>query len=474
MTSAAPISGTSVDGFLVGECVHQGAMGRLFEVTRPAAPFPMLMKIPRLGEGDPAELLLGFEAESMILPRLAGAHVPRFVAAGDVTTIPYVVTERVPGASLDLRPAGPAAIEEVARIGAAIADALHDIHAQDAIHLDLKPDNVILHPDGHAVLVDFALAHHRDLPDLLAEEQRFMAGSAPYVSPEQVRGDRSDPRSDLFALGVILYELSTGKLPFGAPATLAGQRDRLWREPVPPAILASAVPPWLQEIVLRCLEVDPARRYQSAAHVAFDLNHPAQVALTERAHRDSSPRVLAQAARWWRAREGSMRRASLRHDAPVIMVAVDTTHPDDLRQPELQRSVRRILSLSAEYRLICVSVIPAGPEIAATHAGGDQLQHRVRLRHWINPLGIEPHRVSLHVIEAADAGSALVEFARANNVDLIVLGAPAPDERALAWWRSAASSVTANAACSVHVVRRPRTGTSDTATASQNAARTRE
>jgi K+-sensing histidine kinase KdpD len=142
------------------------------------------------------------------------------------------------------------------------------------------------------------------------------------------------------------------------------------------------------------------------------------------------------------------------------MVAVDTVHPDDPRQPELQRVMRSILSLSAEFRLICVAVVsPAIGVPAAGHERDAQVEHRLRLRHWIGPLAIEAHRVSLHVLEASDAAAALLEFGRRNNVDLIVLGAPGPDERALAWWRSVASTVTANAPCSVHVVRRPGGGT---------------
>jgi nucleotide-binding universal stress UspA family protein len=175
--------------------------------------------------------------------------------------------------------------------------------------------------------------------------------------------------------------------------------------------------------------------------------------------------MLAQAARWWRAREYGVLsdgRNGEAGTAPVVMVAVDTLHPDDPRQPEMQRTTRRILSLSAEFRLICVSVVPA-PMPGAAQDADAQVEHRVRLRHWILPLGIESHRVSLHVLESGDPGAALLEFGRRNNVDLIVLGAPAPDERALAWWRSVASSVTANATCSVHVVRRanaPQTVTS--------------
>jgi len=453
MSMPAPIApGTRVDGFTVGERVHAGAMGCLYDVTAGGAAFPMLMKVPRLDTGvDAAQSLLAFDTEALILPRLHGPHVPRFVAAGEHESVPYLVMERVPGESLDRR-ALPLAPDAVAEAGAAIADALHELHSQDAIHLDLKPDNVVLRPDGSAVLVDFALAHHRELPDLLAEERRHAAGSAPYVSPEQVLGSRSDARSDLFALGALLYELATGRAPFGAPRTLAGLRDRLWMDPAPPAAWVPALAPALQEVILRCLEPDPARRYQSAAHVAFDLRHPAEVPLTERAHRKTASGVLAQARRWWNARGHRLATQAEREAAPVVMVAVDTRHPDDPRQPDLQRATRRILSLSREFRLICVAVVPA--ELAGSPGQDPQVEHRIRLRHWIAPLAVDPARVSLHVLEAPDAAAALVDFAGRNNVDLIVLGAPAPGERARAGWRSGASTVTASAACSVHVVRR--------------------
>ena len=178
MSAIAELSaGAAVDRFVVGDCVHAGAMGRLYAVTSTDAAFPMLMKVPRLDRGvDAAQALLAFDTEALILPRMRGAHVPRFVAVGERESLPYLVMERVEGESLDRRalPLDPAVIAEV---GAAIADALHDIHGQDTIHLDLKPDNVVMRPDGSAVLIDFALAHHRELPDLLAEERRHAAGS---------------------------------------------------------------------------------------------------------------------------------------------------------------------------------------------------------------------------------------------------------------------------------------------------------
>ena len=457
-------SGMEIDGFRIGERVHGGAMGDIFRVTGPDTGFPLVMKVPHASLGDSDEGLINFETESAILPALSSPHVPRFVAAGDLTSVPYLVTEWIEGESLQHRiERGTPDPAECARIGAAIADAVHSLHLQDTVHLDLKPDNVILRPDGSAALIDFGLAHHARFPDLLAEEQRLAAGSAPYISPEQVFGERSDPRSDIFALGAVLYELSTGELPFGAPASRAGLRDRVWLDPAPPRVRAPATPPWLQEIIMRCLEPELQERYQSAAHVAFDLRNPDNVLLTERGLRQAPSGFLARLRRWWSARRERPRTRTLPAaqvgQARVVLVAIDTTNQDDERHPEVLRVVARILSIPAEYRLIGVSVIAGGPGTpAAVGEANPYLAHLVRLRHWVEPLHLPPDRLSLHVIEAADPAGTLIDFARRNHVDLIVLGAPPPSQTRLAWWRSVASGIAANAGCSVHLVRVPARG----------------
>ena len=456
--------GATIDGFTLGERVHAGAMGDLYRVTHPQHAISMLMKAPRFRAGESMENLLSFETEEMILPELTGPHVPRLIATGDLTRTPYLVMEWIDGENLEStvrRGALPA--EDVARIGAAIADALHAIHRQGVIHFDVKPDNVIVRPDGSVTLIDFGLAHHARLPDLLAEEKRYTAGSAPYVSPEQVEGSRTDPRSDLFALGVVLYEMATGELPFGVPETMAGLRDRLWLDPKPPRARVDAVPPWLQEIILRCLEIDADARYQTAAHIAFDLRHPAQVSLTHRADKMGQAGFLAQLGRWWRARERdparSVRARASQHSTPVITVAIDTSHPDDERHAAIRRVTEQMLAASSEFRLVCVSVIGPGTTLPNAAAAGEDsdlhLEHLIRLRHWVDPLKLPPHRLSLHVLESSSPSAALLDFARRNHADLIILGAPGPAQRGMVWWRSVASSVTANAPCSVHVVRVP-------------------
>jgi nucleotide-binding universal stress UspA family protein len=459
--------GGLIDGYRLGDCIHKGGTGVIYRATAPAQldpGFPIVLKAPLLGRGESAIGIIGLEMEQLILAKLSGPHVPRFVSAGDIRASPYVVMEWIDGKSLaEVFARAPLPPEDVARVGAALADAIHSIHLQNVIHFDIKPENFLLRPTGEAVLLDFGFAQHARYPDLLAEEKEFAAGSAPYVSPEQLRHDRSDPRSDLFALGVLLYELATGAQPFGQPETVPGMRDRLWRRPTPPRALNPDVPPWLQEIVLRCLEPAAGARYQSAAHIAFDLRHPEQVALSARAREAKGLGVVAQAGRWWRARRqvGALalpaRSASRR--VPVIMVAIDTEHPEDERHPVLQDATRQLVSLYPELRLMCISVVKAAPLGEGSDdrdtTTGRHLEHKMRLRHWVKPLGFPPSRISLHVVEGANAGSTLLDLARANHVDLIILGAPGASERALAWWRSVASNVTANAHCSIHVVRVP-------------------
>lgn len=447
-------SGTEVDGFTVGDRIHSGAMGNIFRVTKPGLTAPMIMKVPRVGPNEPSEGIISFETEATIVPALTGPHVPQFIAAGDLARTPYLVTEWIDGTSLEevLR-GGPLPPVEVARVGAAIADALHSLHVQDAIHLDLKPANIILKKDGTAALVDFGFAHHARFPDLLAEETRFAAGSAPYISPEQVLGTREDPRSDIFALGVVMYEMVTGHFPFGEPDT--DVRNRLWLDPTPPAVHTPAVEPWLQEIILRCLEPKADLRYQSAALVAFDLRNPEQLTLTARATKSHRARFFQQVRRFLKARGEYGRRMRLPHvlvgRSPIIMVAVDTANLDDKRQPAIQRATAQVLSLNKEFRLIAVSVFPPPPPSESSRV---HVEHLVRLRHWVDPIAITKQRLSLHAIESTNPAEALIDFARLNHVDLIILGAPSSTEPK-SWWQSVASTVTANAQCSVHVVRVP-------------------
>jgi serine/threonine protein kinase len=463
--------GDVIDGFTLGERLHGGGMGIIFRATPPPGradlDFPLIIKVPRLGPGEPSETVVTYEVEAMVHAALGGPHVPRFVAAGDLAVRPYVVMELVEGRSLrEWVGKGPVEVAEVARLGAALARAVHALHLQEVVHLDLKPANVIIRPDGEAVLLDFGLARHAHFPDLLGEEFRHPIGSGPYISPEQVLGVRHDPRSDVFALGVILYELTTGQYPYGAPTSQRALRHRLWHMPMSPRRIVPACPEWLQEVIFRCLEPQAADRYASAAQVAVDLTHGDQVTVGERGRRLRRPGPGTLLKRWIMATgyEPSPVERPSRHlsTASIVLAAVATMHKNEARFQVLREVVKRLLAIDPDRRLTCVTVIPTASELAGGREDESgtarRIEHLVRLRHWAEPLQLPPERISYHVIESGDPAAALLDYARVNQVDHLVIGAPPADVPMKGNFVS--TRVAAEASCSVTVVR-PRVGSSE-------------
>ncbi|MBK9571837.1 MAG: protein kinase [Rhodoferax sp.] len=428
--------GTLLDGFLVEDGLYSGGMAHIYRVRYAEGAhhpgFPMVMKIPRMTAGDGAENIVSFEVEHQIMQVVSGPHVPRFVAAGDLTNIPYLVMEYVAGQTLQQRldqdPRPDAS--EVARLGAAMARAAHSLHKQDIVHLDLKPANVLITPEGKAVLLDFGLSYHAHYPDLLAEELRKAVGSPVWIAPEQVVGVRGDPRSDIFAIGVMLYELATGELPFGNPQTAAGLRQRLWMDPPPPRKLRPDLPEWLQEVVLRCLEPEAAKRYASAAHLVFDLSHPDHITVTERGRKTRGTGFRVHFKRWLKAAgmhyQPSPLTSQQLDEVPILMVALPHKDVTDATLYSLRQAVQRSLGLRPGARLACVTVISPGETSASSNEHSETSVHRRylnQMRQWTQPLDLSTHQTSYHVLESGDVAQALVRYAHGNHVSVIVMGA---------------------------------------------------
>jgi serine/threonine protein kinase len=466
MASARPklVSGAVIDGFAIGECAHRGGMATLWSVTRSDIAVPLLMKVPRVSEGEDPAAIVSFEMEQMILPRLSGPHVPACFGTGDFAAQPYAVMERLPGQTLYRRLGElPLSYEEARAIAAKIAAALADLHRQNVIHHDIKPSSIMFRDSGEAVLIDFGLSHHNQLPDLLQEEFRLPFGTAPYMAPERLLGVRDDPRSDLFSLGVLLYFFSTGVRPFGESETLRGMRRRLWRDPQPPRKLRPDYPPWLQEVVLRCLEIEPVWRHPTAAQLAFELCHPDQVKLTarsERVKRDPLGSVLRR--RFNRGltlpRPKSDLAAQLA-SGPILAVALDTDEGSGALNEALRMTAQRILATLPAARLACLNVLRLG-RITIDRTLDEQghnkhIDRLVALRHWAAPLKLDDNRLSVHVLEAVDPASAILEFAAVNHVDHIVIGAR-QNSLLRTLLGSVSAKIAAEAPCTVTVVRPPR------------------
>ena len=285
-------------------------------------------------------------------------------------------------------------------------------------------------------------------------------GTGPYIAPEQIVHVRNDLRSDIFALGVMLYHFATGERPYGNPSTVAGLRRRLYRDPTPPRCFNPQFPPWLQEVILRCLEIDPAERYDTAAQVALELRNPDQVELTsrsERRTRDALPKV---ARRWLRVMGNSADpQQSARNDllqAPIVMAAIDLTYGDESLSEMLRASVVRLLNANPKARLACLSVLRtsrlAMDEEVDAEGRNIHMTRLVQLKHWARALPFPESRITFHVLQAHDAANAIVEFARSNHVDHIVVGARG-SSTLRRYLGSVSSQVVAQAPCSVTVVR---------------------
>jgi eukaryotic-like serine/threonine-protein kinase len=456
--------GAQLDGFTIGERVHQGGMATLWTVTHPGITVPLLMKVPRVAEGEDPAAIVSFEMEQMIVPRLAGAHVPGCFGTGDFDRQPYVVMERIPGKTLYSRiDQLPIPYEEARAIGGKIATALADLHRQNVIHHDIKPSSIMFRPTGEAVLIDFGLSHHNRLPDLLQEEFRLPYGTAPYMAPERLPGVRDDPRSDLFSLGVLLYFFTTGVRPFGESETLRGMRRRLWRDPYPPRKLRRDYPPWLQEVVLRCLEIEPVWRHPTASQLAFELAHPDQVKLTarsERLTRDPLSTVLRRRFNRGLAQpKAKSDVAAQLASCPIVAVALDTTGGSDALNEALRVTAQRILATLPSARLACLNVLKLGrvtiDRTLDEEGHNKHIDRLVALRHWASPLRLDESRLTVHVLEAVDPAAAILEFAAANHVDHIVIGAR-QNTVLRALLGSVSAKVAEEAGCTVTVVRPPR------------------
>jgi serine/threonine protein kinase len=453
--------GAEIDGFKIGERVHVGGMATLWSVTHPDIAVPLLMKIPLISEGEDPAAIVSFEMEQQILPRLVWPHVPACFGVGDFERQAYVVIERIAGRTLYQRlDELPLPYPEAAELAGKIATALAELHRQNVIHHDIKPSSIMFRETGEAVLIDYGLSHHNHLPDLLQEEFRVPFGTAPYTAPERLIDVRDDPRSDIFSLGVLLYFFTTGVRPFGESETMRGMRRRLWRDPYPPRQLRADYPPWLQEVVLRSLEIDPNQRYPTASQLAFDLGHPDQVKLTARSARSKRDPLTTV---WWRRfNQGIVlpkpqsNMAAQLAASPIVAVALDTSEGSDELNAALRTTASRILATLPTARLACVNVLRLGritiDRTLDEHGHNKHIDRIVALKHWASPLELDETRLTVHVLEAVDPASAILEFATANHVDHIIIGARTDSIRRTLLG-SVSSKVASEAPCTVTVVR---------------------
>src|ERR1039457_629384 len=275
-------AGSQIDSYRIEAPVARSGMASVFRAIDVRDNRVVALKIPHPDmEADPI-LFDRFQREAGIGEKLNHPKVMR-VYGGEKRSRIYMVMEWCEGRLLrDILAEGPMPHDRAIRIAIGVLDALEYIHANGVVHRDLKPENIKVDDQDNIKLIDFGIASDSAARRLTYANFTATLGTPNYISPEQVKGKRGDGRSDIYSVGVILYEMLTGKQPFSGNSPLEVMNDRLLNHPTPPTIADPSISPQLQEVLYRALERDPKNRYATAHDFQRDLEHLDQVGVEDR------------------------------------------------------------------------------------------------------------------------------------------------------------------------------------------------
>ncbi len=275
-------AGTKLGPFEIVSPIGAGGMGEVYRARDPRLGRDVAVKILPGSFASDASRLRRFEQEARAAAALNHPNILALHDIGQQNGAPFIVTELLEGATLrDRLRSGPLPVRKAIDCAVQIAHGLAAAHDKGIFHRDLKPDNVFITNDGRAKILDFGLAKltrgeggegQEELTRTVESDPGMVLGTVGYMSPEQVRGKPADARSDLFSLGVVLYEMLSGKRAFQGESSAETMSAIVKEEPPELSRLNSSVPPALERIVRHCLEKNPSERFQSAHDLAFDLD----------------------------------------------------------------------------------------------------------------------------------------------------------------------------------------------------------
>lgn len=268
-----PLPGDVVQGYQIIELLGEGAFSRVFLACPIGGGAKVVLKVPDVELlGDPATYER-LQREISVARDLSHPNVQGIREARLDASPPFLVLEYVEARTLRsiLAAEGVLSPDRVADLGRQVAEGLCYLHARGVVHRDLKPENLLVTPEGRVLISDFGSAVRQGMRRLTWKHLSGAVGTPDYMSPEQIQGERGDERSDLYALGIIMYEALVGRVPFEGDNWLAVMAGHLQRSPAPLERVAPGVPARLASIVHHLIRRDPAKRYQCAREVVEDL-----------------------------------------------------------------------------------------------------------------------------------------------------------------------------------------------------------
>jgi serine/threonine-protein kinase len=290
--------GENLDQYQLTELIARSGMASIFKAVDRLSGATVAIKVPYLQFESDVVFYGRFQREEAVGRRLDHPNIIKVLTPRHKSRM-YIAMEYVDGISLRaiMRNERPLKTERALDFARQVCDAMVYMHSQGVVHRDLKPENVLVTAEGRVKIMDFGIALDESARRLTWSGLSTTIGTPDYMAPEQVSGRHGDARTDVYALGTMLFEMLTGELPFAGTNVYSMMRAKTSEDPQPPSHFVPDIDPHLQEIILRAIERSPRNRYPSAAEMLADLNAPERVQITGRAQRLHPHSLRAQRVR---------------------------------------------------------------------------------------------------------------------------------------------------------------------------------
>jgi serine/threonine protein kinase len=343
----ADLIGKTLGQYQIIELAGQGGMATVYKAHQPSLNRYVALKVLPEYLAHDEEFVRRFKQEAMAAAALRHPNILVIYDVGEADNLHYIAAEFLEGKTLDqiIRQGGALPLPRIVSIVNQLASALDVAHQHDMIHRDIKPSNVFLGPRDHVTLMDFGIVKAMSATRLT--RTGMLVGTPEYMSPEQAEGQSLDWRSDLYSLGVVVYEMLTGQVPFAAPTPNAVLYAHVNKPPTPPSQLNTAIPGPVETVVLRALVKRPQDRFQSAAEFAAALEQAARQAQSD------LTAVLYQGARTLvvqrKLNEAQTKLDQLRQLSPGYPGLTELA-ADIARQMQLEREYTEVVQLTQQAR----------------------------------------------------------------------------------------------------------------------------